>query len=71
MIDGKTPPRSIGVCDTAALQRNAALGVKHRINATPTLVFEDGTRVSGAWPAEKVEMQLIESADKPPNQAKR
>jgi len=71
MIDGKPPPRSIGACDTAALQRNAALGAKHRINGTPTLVFEDGTRVSGAWPAEKVEKQLIESAEKSSNPAKR
>lgn len=71
MIDGKTPPRSIGACNTAALQRNAALGARHRVNGTPTLVFEDGTRVSGALPAEKLEKQLIDSAAKSSSPTKR
>ena len=62
MIEGKAPPRSMGACDAAALQRSAALGRMHRVNGTPTLVFEDGTRVPGALPAEKVEKQLVEAA---------
>lgn len=45
-------------CDTSVLQRNVALGRKHRINGTPGLVFEDGTHVPGAVGAEQIEKQL-------------
>lgn len=47
-----------GGCDTAALSRNMELGKKHRVTGTPTLVFEDGTRVPGAIPAAQVEKLL-------------
>jgi thiol:disulfide interchange protein DsbC len=65
MLDGVAPPRSMGSCDTAALERNAALGQKHKINGTPALVFEDGKRVAGAMKAEQVEKQLVASRAKP------
>ena len=65
MIEGKPPPRSMGQCDAAALQRNIALGRKHKITGTPALVFEDGTRVPGAMRAEQVEKQLAASKSKP------
>ena len=58
MVEGKAPGRAMGQCDTAALQRNAELGRKHRVNGTPALVFEDGRRISGALPPEQVEKQL-------------
>jgi thiol:disulfide interchange protein DsbC len=58
MLEGKTPPRSMGRCDTAALDRNVALARKHRVTGTPTLVFENGTRIAGALPADQVEKQL-------------
>jgi thiol:disulfide interchange protein DsbC len=58
MVDGKTPPRVMDKCDTSALERNAALGRKHRVTGTPALVFEDGTRVPGALPAAQVEKRL-------------
>ena len=61
MIKGAAAPRSMGNCDTAALQRNVALGKKYRVNGTPALVFEDGKRVPGALPAEQVEKQLLAS----------
>ena len=61
MINGTPAPRSMGACDTAALQRNVELGRKYRINGTPSLVFEDGKRVPGALPAEQVEKQLLAS----------
>ena len=48
-------------CDAAALQRNVALGRKHRINGTPGLVFEDGKQQPGAASAEVVERQLVMS----------
>jgi thiol:disulfide interchange protein DsbC len=64
MIRGTAAPRSMGQCDTTALQRNVALGKKFRVNGTPALVFEDGKRVPGALPPDQVEKQLIASRGK-------
>jgi thiol:disulfide interchange protein DsbC len=64
MLKGTTPPRSMGECDASALQRNAALGRKHRVNGTPAIVFEDGKRVPGAMSAEALEKQLVASRGK-------
>jgi thiol:disulfide interchange protein DsbC len=58
MIKG-TPTTESPPCDTAALQRNVALGRKYRINGTPGLVFEDGKHQPGASNAEAVEKQLV------------
>ena len=60
MIDGKAPPRSMGACDTP-MARNLALSRKHKVNGTPAIVFEDGTRVPGAMGAEAMEKQLLAS----------
>jgi thiol:disulfide interchange protein DsbC len=65
MLEGKTPPRSMGQCDVGALDRNIALARKHRVNGTPALVFENGTRVPGALPAAEVEKQLVAARAKP------
>jgi len=62
MIDGETPRKSIGKCDTAALDRNLELSRKYKITGTPAVVFEDGTRVPGAIAADKIEKQLVASA---------
>ena len=64
MINGTAPARSMGQCDTAALQRNVALGKKLRVTGTPALVFEDGKRVPGAMAPEQVEKQLLLSRGK-------
>ncbi len=48
MLDGRVPPATTGSCDTSALDRVAALGRKHRVTGTPTLVLESGQRVVGA-----------------------
>ena len=64
MIKGTAPLRSMAACDTAALQRNVALGKKIRVNGTPALVFEDGKRVPGAMAPEQVEKQLVLSRGK-------
>ena len=61
MLDGTAPPKSMGQCDIGALQRNAELGRKHRINGTPAIVFEDGKRVPGAMNTEQIEKQLVAS----------
>lgn len=64
MIHGTAAPRSMGQCDTTALQRNVALGKKFRVNGTPALVFEDGKRVPGALAPDQVEKQLLASRAK-------
>jgi thiol:disulfide interchange protein DsbC len=64
MIKGAAPKRTMGQCDITALQRNLAMGKKYRVNGTPALVFEDGKRVPGALPADRVEKQLVASRGK-------
>jgi thiol:disulfide interchange protein DsbC len=64
MLEAKAPPRAMGACDTAALERNVAFSRKYRINSTPALVFEDGTRIPGALPVDAVEKQLAQAANK-------
>jgi thiol:disulfide interchange protein DsbC len=64
MIDGVAPPRTMGKCDTAAIDRNLALGSKHRVQGTPAVVFEDGSRAPGAIPAEQLETRMAAAAKK-------
>lgn len=45
-------------CDTAALTRNVEMGRKYKITGTPTLIFQDGTRVPGAITQQQVEKFL-------------
>ncbi|MFM9914619.1 MAG: DsbC family protein [Rhizobacter sp.] len=65
MVDGATPPRMMGDCDSSVLQRNTALGRKHKVTGTPALVFEDGKRVPGAMKVDQLEKQLLASTKKP------
>ena len=65
MLDGKNPPKAAAKCDAAALERNLALSRQYRINGTPAMVFEDGTRRPGAIPAEAIEQLLTAAAKKP------
>lgn len=64
MLRSTAPVRSMGECDSSALQRNTALARKHRINGTPAVVFEDGKRVPGAMSLEQIEKQLLASRAK-------
>lgn len=64
MVDGKKPPGVTGSCDLTALERNAQLGRRHRVQGTPAIVFVDGTRVPGALTAEQLEKQLVASGSK-------
>jgi thiol:disulfide interchange protein DsbC len=57
MVDNKAIPKA-PACDAAALERNVALGRKHRVNGTPAIVFEDGSRVPGALAAAQIEERL-------------
>lgn len=65
MLQGSAPPQSAASCDAAAVQRNVALGRKHRVNGTPSVIFEDGRRVPGAMSPEQLEKQLVASSRKP------
>ena len=65
MVAGTTPLKTIGECDTSALQRVAALAKKHNVTGTPALVFEDGKRVPGAMTLDQLEKQLVASVKKP------
>jgi thiol:disulfide interchange protein DsbC len=64
MLDGVVPARVEGGCDTAAIERTLALGQQLRLNGTPILVFEDGTRRVGALPGAQVEQLLAAAAGK-------
>ena len=66
MIKG-TPIGESPACDTSALQRNFALGQKHRIRGTPGLVFEDGRQQAGALNTEQIEKQLVSTRQKSPS----
>ena len=61
MVEGRLPPAAPARCDASALERNTALGNKHRVESTPTSVLEDGTRRSGAFSGAEVE-RLLQSS---------
>ncbi len=61
MLDGVAPPRTMGECDSTAIERVTALARKYRVNGTPAIVFEDGKRVPGAMSVEQLEKQLVAS----------
>jgi len=65
MVEGVTPQKMMGACDTSAIERNSAFGHKYRVNGTPAVLFEDGKRVPGAIPLAEVEKRLAEAARAP------
>jgi thiol:disulfide interchange protein DsbC len=64
MIDQATPQKAAADCDVAALERNLKLGQKYRVQGTPAVVFEDGTRAPGAVPAAQIESRIQAAAKK-------
>jgi thiol:disulfide interchange protein DsbC len=64
MLDGVAPAKGAAACDTAAMDRNLAFSRTHRINGTPAVFFEDGTRKPGAIPGDLVEKLLVAAAKK-------
>jgi len=64
MLDGVAPTKTMGKCDTTAIDRNVAFGHKYRVQGTPAIFFEDGTRKPGAIPGEMVEKLLAAAATK-------
>ena len=57
MVDNVAPPKLLGACNDP-IERNMELSRKHKINGTPAIVFEDGTRVPGMLNATQLEKQL-------------
>jgi thiol:disulfide interchange protein DsbC len=52
-------PTGEGKCQTP-IEKNIALANKLDVRATPTLLFSDGSRISGAAPLETIERKLSE-----------
>jgi len=59
MLDGTAAPPAPDKCDVTALERNLEFGRRHKINGTPAVVFEDGSRKPGAIPADMLEKLLV------------
>lgn len=57
MVKNVAPPKAAANCSTP-VDRNLELSRKHRVNGTPAIVFEDGTRVPGMLNAQQLEKQL-------------
>jgi len=47
-----------GNCDTSAIDKSAELGRKLGVVSTPTLIFADGKRMLGAYPAKDIEKAM-------------
>ena len=60
MLRGK-PPTTKGTCENP-IEKNVALGQKLRITGTPLTIFEDGERMSGALPKDRIEAKLVAAA---------
>lgn len=53
-----------GNCDTSAIDKSAELGRKLGVVSTPTLIFADGKRMLGAYPAKDIEKAMSSSPAK-------
>lgn len=53
-------PSNAGDCENP-VAKTQELGSKYRVNATPTIVFADGSVVPGALPAQRLEVELAKA----------
>jgi thiol:disulfide interchange protein DsbC len=60
-FDSGKLPDNAGDCATPIAQ-TALLGQKYHVNATPTLVFADGSITPGALPLDRIEVELNQAA---------
>ncbi|WP_298010844.1 DsbC family protein [uncultured Aquabacterium sp.] len=60
MLNGVTPPRALGACNSP-IQRNGALAQRLRVNGTPAIFFDDGSRVPGAASAATIEQRMLKA----------
>ncbi|MDZ7652018.1 MAG: DsbC family protein [Burkholderiaceae bacterium] len=58
MIEGKAPAVAAADCKHP-LQQNLQLGQRLGVNGTPTLIFQDGSRMPGASSADEIEKRLV------------
>ena len=64
MVDGKMASKAAANCDVSAIDANTELGRKYRVQGTPAVVFEDGTRAPGAIPGAQIEARMVAAAKK-------
>jgi thiol:disulfide interchange protein DsbC len=62
MLRDKPAPAAAAMCDTSPLTRTVEFGKTYRIQGTPTLLFEDGTRVPGAIDTAQIEKHLKDAS---------
>lgn len=62
MLDGVAPLRNLGQCDSSVLARNLALASRYHVNATPAILFDDGSRFSGAVDLDRLQARLNEAS---------
>ena len=60
MLKNEVPASANSACNTEAVTRNVELGKKFKITGTPTVIFQNGTRVPGAIPLEKLKEAIAE-----------
>jgi thiol:disulfide interchange protein DsbC len=63
MLSGAQPARSFGMCASPG-QRNLALSQKLRVQGTPAMFFEDGSRLASAAPAATIEQRISRASAK-------
>ncbi len=51
-------PTAAGTCDTAAIDKNLALGRAMNVDGTPTVFLADGRRLPGAVPADRLDKEM-------------
>lgn len=54
-------PTAAGTCDTAAIEKNLALGRAMNVDGTPTVFLADGRRLPGAVPADRLDKELTDA----------
>lgn len=60
MLKNEVPTTANASCNTDAVSRNVELGKKYKITGTPTVIFQDGSRIPGAIPLEKLKEAIAE-----------
>jgi thiol:disulfide interchange protein DsbC len=58
MLRDQPAGAAAAMCDVSPLARNVEFGKTYRINGTPTLIFQNGTRIPGAIDAQQIEKNL-------------
>jgi thiol:disulfide interchange protein DsbC len=64
MVDGQAPAKAAASCDVAALDANTEMGRRYKVQGTPAVVFEDGSRAPGAIPAAQIESRMAAAGKK-------